>query len=238
MNVTKGNVDLKVPPGAPSKEVWRYGIGIPFQLTSSKGSLFCNIHLEYGPTYDFEVGTDLIIFDDISKISSNEAIPISRNHEEINPNTRKSCIMVKYPIRGGFVPRDAKLTDGSTHPHAGTGFGISLVIPFDAKTYQMDFTYTFLKLFQFAYNGKDFQVLNKERIIGGKFPGLNPGLTSAIPDGDDLLFACNDISKGVGVSRWKHNAKGWYKHSFSPVNNQATHEPGETRFRSRQNIRR
>jgi hypothetical protein len=225
MNVTKGNVDIKVPPDAHSKEIWRYGIGIPFQLTSSKGAIFCNIHLEYGATYDFEAGTDLIIFDDISNISSKEAIPINRNHEEINPNTGKLSIMVKYPVIGGFVPRDAKLTDKSPHPHAGTGFGISEVVPFDAKTYQMDFTYRFQELFQFAYNGKDFHILDKERIISGKFPGLNPGLTSAIPDGEDLLFASTDSTKGVGVARWKHNAKGWYNHSFSPVTIQDTHEP-------------
>ena len=33
--------------------------------------------------------------------------------------------MVKYPVAGGFVPAGAKRADGSPHPHAGTGFGLS-----------------------------------------------------------------------------------------------------------------
>ena len=33
--------------------------------------------------------------------------------------------MVKYPVRGGFIPLGAKLSDGTPHPHAGTGFGTS-----------------------------------------------------------------------------------------------------------------
>jgi hypothetical protein len=133
--------------------------------------------------------------------------------------------MVKYPVVGGFVPVGAKAADGSPHPHAGTGFGVSDVVPIDAETHLYDFTYRMLELYQFAYDGKDFQVLNNERINSGNYPELNPGLKSAIPDGNDLLFACNDITKGVGVSRWKHNGTGWYKDSFSPVNDLDNIEP-------------
>ena len=229
MKVTKGNTNLKIPPGAPSKDSWRYGIGIPFQLTSSKAAIFCNFHLEYAPTYDVEAGTDLIIFDDISNISAENAIPINRNHEEVNPNTGKLSIMVKYPIMGGFVPVDAKAADGSAHPHAGTGFGVSQVVPLDSEEYLYDFTYRFFELYQFAYDGKEFQVLSKERTISGNYPELNPGLKSAIPDGNDLLFACNDITKGVGVSRWKQNGTDWYKDSFSPVNDLDNIEPSVIR---------
>ena len=77
MKVTKGNTNLKIPPSALSKDIWRYGIGIPFQLTSSRAAFFCNSHIEYAPTYDVEAGTDLIIFDDISNISAKNAIPIN-----------------------------------------------------------------------------------------------------------------------------------------------------------------
>ena len=82
--------------------------------------------------------------------------------------------MVKYPVAGGFVPVDAKTADGSAHPHSGTGFGVSEVVPIDSETHLYDFTYRMLELYQFAYDGQDFQVLSREGIISGNYPELNP----------------------------------------------------------------
>ena len=73
---------------------------------------------------DYEVGGDVILFDDISGSISSTPMAVFRNHEERNPHSNppnQPSIMVKYPMRGGFVPFQAKLSDGSPHPHAGTG---------------------------------------------------------------------------------------------------------------------
>ena len=87
--------------------------------------------MEYAPGTDFEVGTDMILLSDLSQLSAANALPVSRNHEEIKPNSGRpseNSVMVKYWIRGGFVPLGAKRQDGSSHPHAGTGFGFCWAI--------------------------------------------------------------------------------------------------------------
>ena len=74
--------------------------------------------------------------------------------------------MVKYPIRGGFVPLGAKRTDGSPHPHAGTGFGLSLAQawksspdgppPYLQNSYAGAEAYGYLEFQQFAFDGRTF----------------------------------------------------------------------------------
>ena len=39
--ITKGRAALTVPPDAPPDEVWRYGLGFPFQVAPRKAGLFC-----------------------------------------------------------------------------------------------------------------------------------------------------------------------------------------------------
>ena len=212
ISVTRGSVDLIAPSDMPEGEVWRYGIGVPFQVAPGKAALSCNIRKEYAPVVDFEVGADMIIFDDLSNISADGAIPINRSEEELDPTTGEPCIMMKYPVIGGFVPFGAKRADGSAHPHAGTGFGVSQVVPFMIET-QKTAGGTFNEIFQFAYDDDGFRVVKVERVPNSHIPGMS----NAIPDGDDLLFAMWDHPMGAGVSRWSREDGDWRLVSYSRV---------------------
>ena len=232
--ILRGSVLRSPPRTNPPGGVWRYGLGFPFQLAPRKAAIFCNIKGSRGN--DFEEGTDVILFDDLAALHVEEAVPISRNHQEANPYTvppGQTSIMVKYPVRGGFVPLGAKRRDGSPHPHAGTGFGVC-----DAEAWPLvgnkshgyatgrtggPGTYEYHELQQYSYD-RTFKVESSERIFYDEWlPGLtmyNAGLSMAIPDGDDLLQPFSVQGKpdrrkhnydglGAGVVRWRRGARGW-----------------------------
>jgi len=78
---------LAIPPGIAPSVRPRYGMAVPFQLTPNTAGLFCNIRkTQVGAGGDYELGTDVVHFDDLSRITADAAIPVSRNHEEFNPN--------------------------------------------------------------------------------------------------------------------------------------------------------
>ncbi len=206
--------DDTIPPTQPEGDTWRYGLGLPFQVAAGKVGLFCGIRGKRG--HDFEAGTDVILFSDLSQIQAEGAIPISRNHNEKNPNSSPAAapsIMVKYPVRGGFVPAGAKLEDGSPHPHAGTGFGICQAIAWtedQESVYPGEQMYEYVELYQLAYDDGGFRLTETERIPYDElFEGAvlaNPGLTNAIADGEDLLFTMGSGIEGgsfSGLTRWR-----------------------------------
>lgn len=84
--VTKGGMDLATPPGTARGETWHYQIVLPFQVAARKAGVFCNVRKAFAPGVDFENGTDVILFDDLSKVSAAGAVPVTRNHQEPNPN--------------------------------------------------------------------------------------------------------------------------------------------------------
>ncbi|MHC4874395.1 MAG: sialidase family protein [Planctomycetota bacterium] len=70
-------------------------------------------------------------------ITSNpQYFQISRSEKYIDPKDNKEYILGRIWSKGSFVPLGAKLSDGSVHPHAGTGFGgcTSVGYPADFKT--------------------------------------------------------------------------------------------------------
>ena len=228
LKMTLGPADVAIPPSQPEEETWRYGIAYPFQVAPGKAALFCNIKGKRG--HDFEAGNDVILFGDLSEIQASQAIPVSRNHNEKNPNSSPAgepAIMVKYPVGGGFVPSGARLENGSPHPHAGTGFGVSQVIawtPDQESEYSEEETYHYLEVYQLAYDGHTFLVTETERIpyedlLKGAVIS-HPGLTTAIPDGEDVLFAMGgQIQEGFGsgLTRWRRQASTWKPVSWVPI---------------------
>ena len=208
--VTRGGPRLQIPASTPSGEVWRYGIAFPFQIAPREAAMFCNIRKEHAPGFDYEVGTDVVVFDNLSAIRAERAAAVSRNHEEPNPNARPKgtrAVMVKYPARGGFVPLGARRADGSAHPHAGTGFGLCEAIGWPAGgtasaafpdrqgilPFRDSERHEYFELSQYGYDGRSFRVLATERLQATELlPGwtvTNAGIVNAIPDGDDLLLA-------------------------------------------------
>ena len=274
IGVTRVGPDLLSPLNVPEGENWRYGLTFPFQVAPRKVAVWCNIRKERAMGVDFEVGTDVVLFDSLSNVGSGQAVAVSRNHEEPNPNSKPPgapSVMVRYPVRGGFVPLGAKRADGSPHPHAGTGFGICQVIAWPLggpkvseipdrqgqRPYQGSQRYEFFELKQYVFDGKVFQVTRNERFLFSQLlPGwslTNPGITSAIPDDDDLLFAmaggkigssaptfgaeeCRRLglvhdqhNVGCGVVRWRRHKNAWHPISFLPVTDDNSMEPSLVR---------
>ena len=228
LRMTRGRADLTVPAEVPAGESWRYGLAFPFQVAPRRAALFANIRGKRG--HDFEVGTDVVLFDDAERISSRGAVVVSRNENLSNPKSSpagKPAILVKFPIRGGFVPLGAKRSDGASHPHAGTGFGAAQVEGWTADRdapFRGAETYEYMELHQFAYDGTTFRVTVTERVPFNRLLAgdslENPGLSSALPDGDDLLFPMGGRiggARGSGVTRWQRGPAGWRPVAWLPV---------------------
>ena len=229
LRITRGGADLPAPPAPPPEQIWRYGMGMPFQAGPMTAWLFCNIGRDGTPGQDFEMGTDVVLFDDLGRIDPARAVAIARVHEEFNPRNRQAYIVAKYTMRGGFVPLGAKRTDGTAHPHAGTGFGICEAVGFrkdmGTKPYRDPDSFHYIEFHQFSYDGNEFRVLNMERRrdfeLGDGWKVYLPGMTAAVADGDDLLFAMAGRKPGfpptAGVARFQRKANAWQPVSFTAV---------------------
>ena len=221
--ITKGSVDLAIPPDPFLGKACHHSVGWPIQVAPRKAALVVGRFISSTGNIDFIDGSDLILFDDLANISSDEAIPLTRN---ISLPGDSTFIYKGYPI-GGFVPFGAKQKDGSAHPHAGTGFGLShsSVREIDESghfDYQKSLE-VYYELFQFAYDEKGFRIIKKERMVKIFFPGWvfsHLGVSSAIPDGNDLLVGMTTRFENLavsGIARWRHEENGWRPVSFIPV---------------------
>ena len=227
IGISQGKADLTLPREIPDGQIWRYGMGVPFQVAPTIAGLFCNIGCNGG--HDFEMGTDVVLFDQLSEISSNNAIPIARSHEELNPRNGKPYIIAKYTMRGGFVPFGAKRTDGSAHPHAGTGFGICLAVGFrkdmSIKPWRDEDSFSCLNFYQFSYDGEKFRVNSMDQDSNFHLPGgwkfHSLGMVNAVASNDDLLFTMAgskpDSGLMAGVVRFQRKEEKWQPVSFTPI---------------------
>ena len=233
VDITHGSLDVAVPPGTPDGESWYYGLGLPIQLDATTAGVMVNIRRNGTPYWDFEAGTDIILFDSLDNICEGNAIAISRPTYEPNPWTGAASITSKYPVMGGFVPLGGRLANGVLHPNGGTGFGIC-----EVGWYPADYNQPLsgrigykLEMQQFGYDGDNFTAGDPVRYdhipVGSSGWNINAvGLSPAIPDGNDLLFpvACSNSSTySAGVARFAYGASGWQPVSFAPVT-----APGES----------
>ena len=81
LRVTRGDHDLKSPREAPPGKTLLYRLALPFQVSESQGALFANIREAQAKGTNFEAGDDIVLFDDLSRISGEEAIAVIRNHQ-------------------------------------------------------------------------------------------------------------------------------------------------------------
>ena len=226
----------------PDGENLRYGLGFPMQVGPRQAVLLCNRRIEEMPAGDFENGVDAVLFDRLDAIPAAAALPLTRNQRYTDPATGADRIVIKYPIVGGFVPRGAKRDDGSPHPHAGSGFGISEALDFplkgDGYYSKVDKTTSMVRrtvLHQFSYDGRQFSV-DQAQSIPADVPLRPPdsdwtvyvnGLRTAIADGDDLLYpacattgdasSCYPSPTAAGVCRWQRRDGQWRLVHFAPV---------------------
>lgn len=229
--ITKSAARLTVPPESSADNILRYGLGFPFQVAPGKAAVSVNLRVEHAHTFDYEFGSDVVVFDSLEGITADGAVPISRNERFKDPATGADRIAIKYPVIGGFVPIGAKRADGSPHPYAGTGFGIcqSLVFPTDKDglfSWDDKFVHS-TELHQFAYDGTRF-TSQKTDLGGAPHPVVGdtgwtitaPGIVNAIPDGDDLLWAgavSGPTGGTCGMVRWRCEGKVWKPVACSPV---------------------
>lgn len=175
--------------------------------------------------WDFENGPDAIVFNDLATIGQQEAVVSARSAEQSNPATGRKRVAVTYPIVGGFVPLGARRPDGTPHPAAGTGFGFSQALCSDLNdegyfAWSDPFTGRWYA-HQFAYDGSQFRVAGVKpyesdapcRTADGTWVLTEPGMSRAIADGGDLLYAAN--AKGAtrevtGVCRWRFADGVWH----------------------------
>lgn len=242
-----GQPPLRLPATPTGDVPGVYGLGVPFQLSPTQAGLFCNLRGVGVPVIDFELGTDVLVFDRLEAIRETNASILSRNEHDRHPQTGRKIIWVKYPAVGGFVPQKARLPDGRVHPHAGTGFGliVSVAFPADHSLYSPTETPgvpSRQELQQYRFDGQCFEVvetrvLSPESLLSG-WRITNHGLTAAIPDGEDLLWAvafsageplrgeappepmaaasCG-YSTAIGVLRWRYGGAGWVPTDLNPV---------------------
>jgi hypothetical protein len=228
---------------APAGKSWLYQVALPFQVSPDKGAVFANLREAEAQGVDFEAGNDVIVFSRLEEISSALPVAANRNHTEPNPNASPAgspAVMVKYPIRGGFVPLGAKRADGTPHPHAGSGFGFSLAQawkpladgppPYLQNSYAGAEAFGYWELQQYAFDGERFLVTHTDRVpfseLVGDWQIYNGGMTNAIADGDDLLLPMVGKSKfdaegrrfnGSVVVRMSRHADRWKAVACDPI---------------------
>jgi len=224
--VSAGPARLLRPPDATAEQDLRYGLGFPFQVAPTQAALFCNVRVEGVAAVDYENGTDVVVFDSLAGMGTAKPLAIARN-ERLTDADGKARLVVKFPIIGGFVPLGARRADGSPHPHAGTGFGLSQAISFPVDerghfTWKTENVHR-CEVHQFRYDGKTFAASRQPAAPEQRHPRVGdsdwqisaPGITNAIPDGDDLL---QPVQAAVsGVLRWARIGEVWTPVAFWPV---------------------
>jgi acetyl esterase/lipase len=220
----------------PAKEEWAYQIARAFQLSATNIGLLLNIRRCHVNTVDTEVGNDLVILDRLDSVTPKVMVPLNRSEVGTHPRTGEQLLMCRYPLAGGFVPLGACLADGTPHPHAGTGFGMSHIIGFPVDAvgkivvhgeWQIKDKYSAVELQQYRYDGTTFIVEHTERILfdkllaGWQFTSMPLG--NCLADGSDLLGGLvgkpvgSDRPTGSGLARWQRRDGRWGLTSFVPV---------------------
>lgn len=226
----KDDKKLSSVPQTPSDQELVYQIGQPFQLSSTEVALFCNIRRGSVNAVDVEAGNDLVIFNDISEISTSRVVKLNRWEIMEHHATGKKQLLSVFPCSGGFVPYGAKQNKTSKHPYAGTGFSISRKIgyPVDLKTRPDEKAQDVIDLIeiqQYRYDGNDFKIFDKrvarqDEILPGYDMIMAP-MRSALPDGDDLICGMSWKKRGedpvCGMARWKFVQGAWIIASLLPM---------------------
>lgn len=209
-----------------------YQLGNLFQLSATEVGIALNIRYSGIRAVDLEIGSDVAVFDDWQHIDRARIAPLTRYSHGPHPKTGRAMMFARYPSIIGFVPSGARRTDGSPHPHAGTGFGINQVIGFPVDRLKQDVfagmgedeQYYGMELRQYAYQeGKFLETACDSLTIGDWLPGWLIGgssMASAIPDGDDLLLALSGGRgriTGCGIARFRRGTQGWRIVHFQPV---------------------
>jgi hypothetical protein len=229
LSMTHSGPRLRVPADARPDYDLRYGLGHIWQLSPTQIAVQANRRPAGVPVVDLEDGGDLFVIERLEDLASTPAIPLLRNEASVHPRNGQAITLVRYPANGGFVPLGARLADGSPHPHAGTGFGLSIILgyPADNSVKRPEATADIVHLWelqQYRFDGAEFHVEQRE-ILGcdAVYPGAHiwrQPLGQAIPDGEDLLagiVSSVDGQRYPGMFRWRRRDGAWRPVAHHPV---------------------
>lgn len=228
--VSHGPPDVVSPPMMFEGGTGVYGIGTMYQVGPTTAALFANVRTVGVGHHDFEDGTDAFLFDSLRELAHASPVVLSRNEREKGP-AGASRLIVKFPVIGGFVPLGARRADGTPRPGAGTGFGIAQALSFahadNAPISWKEPFIRYVELHQLRFDGKRLstrrsliRAKNWVKTADGAWGIMVNGLSSAIPDGDDLLFACTARGAhgtSTGVARWSFADGAWAPETFVPI---------------------
>ena len=158
-----------------------YELGICFQLDRTHCMVVCNMDEAGGP--DLGVGNDGFIFEKLSDIRADRAIPISRPETRFQMKNGQMGYLAKYPVTGGFVPLGAVLPDGRLHPAAGTGLIVTVGRAYPPERTDVGHTRpattagqdwraceTFMEVAQYRWDGKELRQTGRQQ--GEKWLGM------------------------------------------------------------------
>ncbi len=198
---------LRQPAG--TKHSVAYELGHCFQLDKTHCLLVASMDEQGGG--DLCVGNDGFIFEKLSDIKAEDAIPLNWPDEDYKFKRREGhAWLAKYPATGWFVPLEARLEDGKPHPAAGTGVLFSHCTTFNAdRTSMEDDLETFMEAVQLVWDGTSLTVTQRSLIdeaLGLKV--ADNTLAHFCPQGADLLSPLM-TDKGIAVFRWVFDGRIW-----------------------------
>ncbi len=233
-----GKLLLASPPDRSPQGILRYGLGFTFQVAPRMVGVMAMRIIEGTSNYGYLDGTDVILLDDLKQPGPKQVFAANRNVWDVGALGEPSCLFMKSPLMGGFVPRGALQTDGTVHPHAGTGFGIAQAHRFPFRDGQFSWgdpaRQDMLEIYQLGFDGKTFTTRrtgiwpqnprntdDSLRIGKSDWSILVTGIGNAIHDGDDLLMATLAVrtdrtALSAGVVRWARDER-WQPVEFDPV---------------------
>lgn len=238
MNVARHPKILSEVPSQPAGAQWAYQVARAIQLSPTEMGLLANIRLCAIRPVDIEAGNDLVIFDRLDGTGPKATVPLNRAEIGVHPRTGEALLMCRYPLAGGFVPLGACRTDGTSHPHAGTGFAMSHVIGYpvddvgDVTVYGLwnipvADRHSMIEVQQYRYDGVHFTVEHSALFeTGALLPGwvvTSMPLGNCLADGDDFLGtlvarpAGSDAVAGSGLVRWQRHDGRWHLCGYTPV---------------------
>ena len=208
-----------------------YGLGVIYQVAPTQIAVQVNRRPSGVAVVDYEDGVDCFVIDRIEALGDTAPTPILRNAYDRHPETGQRIILTTYPAVGGFVPLGAKRDDGSPHPHAGTGFGLAVVLGYpadhaDPRPERRGDTLHRWSLQQWRFDGRRFIVehtdmLHADAVLPDLWVLFRHPITPARQDGDDLLLPVSagraGAAPGSGISRWRRIDNAWRPVDFTPV---------------------
>jgi hypothetical protein len=186
-----------------------YECGRCFQLDKTHCLLVASMDEQGG--HDMCVGNDGFIFQKLSDIKLENAIPINRPDKNYKLKSKDGYAwLAKYPARGWFVPLGAKMENGKPHPAAGTGVLVSEGVTYNSNRTTADQnSEIIMEILQLRWDGKSLTIEQRslmDEALGFKLSGVP--ISNFCPQNATLLSPFT-TDKGTVVFRWEFDGKIW-----------------------------